>query len=332
MKPSTITKVLPSLIKAQRPVFIWGPSGAGKSSVVHQHCGDNKLEIRDVRLSQLDAIDLRGFPVPDTKAGKTRWLPADFLPTKDDKPGVLFLDEMNGAKPAVGSAAYQLILDRRLGAYKFPDHWAIIAAGNNASDRGVTHQMPAPLNNRFLHIDFEIDAEDWHKRAQKDGVYPLIRSYLRLKPGSLHVFDSAKNPRSFPTPRTWYFVDEIMKTAEYTPTERHELIKGTVGEGAAAEFIGFCRDAAAMPDIDSILMNPTKAKLPGTQAVMHAVVTTLVDDRVTKSNFDRIMEYVMRLPPELQVVFVRGAVNKDDSVCNTTAYMDWGLANKDFIV
>lgn len=330
MKPSVIKATLPTLLAMHRPVFIWGPSGAGKSSVVHQFCAENKLQLRDVRLSQLDAIDLRGFPVPDMKSKKTHWLPADFLPTKDDPAGVLFLDEMNGAKPAVGSAAYQLILDRRLGAYEFPDHWDIVAAGNNAGDRGVTHQMPAPLNNRFLHIDYEIDQDDWHKQAANDGIHAHIRSYLRLKSQSLHVFDGAKNPRSFPTPRSWYFADQLYKSALAAPV-KHELIKGTIGEGTAAEFTGFCRDIAAMPNIDSILMNPAKAKLPGNQAVMHAVVTTLVDDKVEVANFDRIMEYVQRLPVELQVVFVRGAINKDDNVCNTTTYMDWGLRNQNFL-
>lgn len=331
MKPSVIKQTLPDMLAMRRPVFIWGKSGAGKSSVIAQFCAENNLEMRDVRLSQLDAIDLRGFPMPDLKSNSTKWLPADFLPTKDDPPGVLFLDEMNGAKPAVGAASYQLILDRAIGSYELPDSWGIIAAGNNASDRGVTHQMPAPLNNRFCHIDYEIDAEDWHKQAMKDQISREIRSYLRLKPGNLHVFDPVINPRSFPTPRSWYFADQIHKSSR-PQAVKHELLKGTIGEGAAAELIGFCRDIAAMPDIDSIMMNPKKAKLPGTQAVMHAVVTTLVDDRVTVSNFDRVMEYTARLPRELQVVFVRNSISKDDGVTNTTAYMDWALANQDILI
>lgn len=330
MKPSVIKTVLPHMLAMKRPVFLWGKSGAGKSSLIAQVCEEQNLELRDVRLSQLDAIDLRGFPVPDMERKVTEWLPADFLPKEGAPPGVLFLDECNGAKPAVGSASYQLILDRRLGNYVLPDHWGIIAAGNNADDRGVTHAMPAPLNNRFCHIDYEIDPDDWHLQARKDGVHANIRSYLRLKPGSLHVFDSAVNPRSFPTPRSWYFADQIYKS-DQPQAVKHELIRGTIGEGAAAEFIGFCRDIAAMPNMDSILMDPLKAKLPGTQAVMHAVVTTLIDDKVTVSNFGRIMGYVKRLPTEIQVVFVRGAIAKNDDVCNSSEYMEWGLANQNFI-
>lgn len=331
MKPSDIKTVIPGLLAQRRPVFLWGKSGIGKSSIVAQIAAEQKLQLRDVRLSQLDSIDLKGFPVPDMKSKRMSWLPADFLPTDADPPGVLFLDECNGAMPAVASTAYQLILDFKIGDYVLPKHWGIIAAGNNMDDRGVTHQMPAPLNNRFIHIDVDINADDFHKQAATDGIGRNVRSYLRFKPGSLHVFDSAINPRSFPTPRSWYFVDAIEK-GPYTAAQKFELIKGTVGEGAAAEFIGFVRDVASMPDIDAILMNPEKTKLPGTQAVMHAVVTTLVDDKASVANFDRIMKYTERLPREIQVVFVRGAVHKDEAMTGCKSYMDWALKNQDILV
>jgi hypothetical protein len=330
MKPSDLTALLPEYLAMGEPLFVWGKSGIGKSSVIKQYAAAQKLELRDVRLSQLDSIDLKGFPVPNQKNKTMEWLPADFLPTKDDPPGILFLDEMNGAKPAVLSPSYQLILDGAIGSYIFPKHWSIIAAGNTSDARGITHQMPAPLNNRFIHVDFELDSNDWHKQAAADGLSRELRSYLRWKPGSLHVFDSAVNPRSFPTPRAWYKVDKIYK-GNYKPLVKLELIRGTVGEGAANEFIGFVRDIASLPDIDQILMHPEKTKLPGSAAVMHAVVTTLVDDKTTVANFDRIMKYVLRLPREIQMVYVRGSSDKDERVTGCPAYMDWAIKNQDIL-
>lgn len=330
MKPSTLAQELPHLLKSRRPVFLWGKSGIGKSAVVRQVAQAAKLELRDVRMSQLDSIDLRGFPVPNNKDRTMEWLAPSFLPTKKDKPGLLFLDEMNGAMPAVLAPSYQLILDGRIGDYEFPDTWSIVAAGNNIGDRGITHQMPAPLNNRFIHIDVDTDTDDWHKRAMEDGVHLHIRAYLRLKPGNLHVFDSTVNPRSFPTPRSWYFVDEILKMNR-PPAVQFELIKGTIGEGAAGEFVGFCKDIENMPDIDAIMLDPNKAQLPGTQSVMHAVTTALVD-KVTPGLMDRIMKYVERLQREIQVVFVRGAYNKDNRVANTKSYMDWAIKNQDIVI
>lgn len=330
MKPSAIANVLPKLIERRRPVFLWGKPGIGKSSVVNQVVAAMGRVLNDVRLSQLDSIDLRGFPIPDMKNKRMEWLPASFLPGPNAKPGVLFLDEFNGAMPAVMSPAYQLILEHRIGDYVLPANWSIIAAGNGGDDRGITHQMPAPLNNRFVHIDFELDATDWQLRAQDDDIHPHIRAYLRMKPGSLHVFDSVANPRSFPTPRSWYFVNELYSSG-FPPGELFELIKGTVGEGAAAEFTGFIRDIKDMPDIDSILMNPKDAKLPGSQSVMHAVVTTLVD-KTKASNFGRLMNYVERLPTEFQIVYTRGAIGRDNNVTSCKEYAKWGLANQNVIM
>jgi len=330
MKPSAVKTALRELRSLRRPVFLWGPSGAGKSSVVHQYAAENKLKLVDARASQMDSIDVRGFPIPDTKRKLMEWLPADFLPREGDPDGILFLDEMNGAMPSTASALYQLILDFRIGAYKLPENWTIIAAGNNAGDRGVTHQMPAPLNNRFCHIDFEIDADDWQIQAMKDKLHAHIRAYLRLKSTSLHVFDSKVNPRSFPTPRSWYFTDSIYKQ-DIPAAIKHELIVGTIGEGAAVEFFGFVRDIQHMPDIDGVVTNPERAPLPGSPAVMHALVTTLVDDRLTVGNYDRLMKYIARLPQEISVVFNRSAYAKDPRIASSTTYIDWCVANQDVI-
>lgn len=331
MKPSELAIVLPKLISQRRPVFIHGSAGAGKSSVIQQVVAAMKRQLNDVRLSQLDSIDIRGFPVPNMKTGTMDWLPASFLPKPDAKPGVLFLDEMNSAMPAVMSPAYQLILDHRIGDYILPDNWSIVAAGNGQSDRGITHQMPAPLNNRFIHIDYEVDNDDWQHQAMKDGVHVHIRAYLKLKSQALHQFDPTQNPRCFPTPRSWYFADQLYKD-NYTPDQFFELLKGTVGEGAAAEFVGFVRDVANMPDITLIQKDPENAPLPGSQAVMHAVVTTLGDLVKTKpADFEKLMKYVERLQREIQVVFVRTAMRHASSITSTKAFQKWGLANSNIL-
>lgn len=330
MKPSDIASILPSLLADGMSVFLWGPSGAGKSSVVRQMAANNNLLLADVRVGQLDSIDIRGFPWPDGKKKQMEWLPADFLPREGDPPGILFLDEMNSAEPAVSGACYQLILDRRIGKYKLPDNWGIVAAGNNQGDRGITYQMAAPLANRFLHIDYEVDSTDWLMRAADDDIHPHIRAFIKLKTHALHAFDTTANPRCFPTPRAWYGVDRIYKR-DYTAGEKFELIKGTVGEGAAGEFTGFVRDIKDMPDIDSIMMDPKRAQLPGSTPVTHAVVMTL-SDKTKASNFDRVMDYVERLSREIQVAFVRAATARDKNILSTGRYVKWGLANQDILV
>ena len=328
MKPSSIRSALPKLIAKQRPVFLWGAPGVGKSDVVKQIAEDHKLELRDVRLSLLDPIDLKGFPTIDTVKKQMSWLPADFLPKKGK--GLLFLDEMNSAPQSVQAAAYQLVLNRKIGEYKLPDGWSVVAAGNRTSDRSVVHAMPAALANRFVHLDFEINVDDWNYWAMENGIHTDLRAFMRFRPNLLHSFDSASNPRAFPSPRSWTFVNDIYKD-NHSADDEYELVKGTVGEGAAAEFSGFVREIKDLPDVDQALLDPDGTKIPSSPAAMYAMVTAL-DAKATTTNLARIMKYIERMPVEFQVVFVRSAIRRDSKLTGTKAYMDWGLRNQSVLL
>lgn len=252
-----------------------------------------------------------------------KWLPADFLPTKGK--GILFLDEMNSAPQSVQAAAYQLVLNRKIGEYELPVGWSVIAAGNRASDRSVVHAMPAALANRFVHLDFEVNAEDWGHWAMDNGVHLDIRAFIRFRPSLLHSFDANTNPRAFPTPRSWAFVDDVYRSS-LSADEEFELIKGTVGEGAAAEFSGFVRQIRDLPTIDQVLLDPDGTKLPANPSAQYAMVTAL-DSKATTGNIARIMKYVERMPVEFQTVFIRSAIRRDSKLTGTKSYVDWGLKN-----
>ena len=128
--------------------MLWGPPGVGKSEMVSQVAKENDVQVIDIRLSQMEPSDLRGIPFREN--GSVEWAVPAMLPNveRHGETGILFLDEITSAAPSVSAAAYQLILDRRLGQYDVPPGWAIFAAGNRQGDRGVTYSMPAPLANR----------------------------------------------------------------------------------------------------------------------------------------------------------------------------------------
>lgn len=324
MKPTSIHAALGHLIGKNRAPFLWGASGIGKSDVVAQFAKDSKLELRDVRLGLLDPTDIKGFPVVNAARSQMSWLPADFLPTKGK--GILFLDEMNTAPQAVQAAAYQLVLNRQVGDYKVPPGWSIIAAGNRVGDRSVVHAMPSALANRFIHIDFEIDNDDWNTWAGKNGIHTDLRAFMRFRPALLHSFDPTSNPRSFPSPRSWAFVNDIYKS-NLNSAEEFELVKGTVGEGAAAEFTGFTRLIKDLPTIDSVLLNPDTAAVPASPAGKYAILTAL-DSKTTVNNFARAMQYVSRIEPEFQVMYMRDTTRRDKKLENTKTYLDWGVKNQ----
>ena len=158
VKATQVNNIVGRAFAAKQPVFLWGAPGIGKSEVIDQITESlgNSLMI-DMRLALMEPTDLRGYPFRNPETNQMEWAPPADLPSQElaDQYDfiVLFLDELNSAPPSVQAAAYQLVLNGRIGQYKLPDNVRIVAAGNRETDRGVTYRMPAPLANRFRHLN-----------------------------------------------------------------------------------------------------------------------------------------------------------------------------------
>ncbi len=319
MKASAIFASLGALVSTRQPVFIWGGPGIGKSSIVAQLAGSLKLSLRDIRALLLDPVDLRGLPYLED--GQSKWAVPDFLPSEGE--GILFLDELNAAPGMVQAAFYQLVLDRRLGEYTLPDGWVIIAAGNRESDRAHTSRMPTPLRNRFVHLDFEVDQQEWSEWAINSGIRPEVIAFIRFRPQLLSVFDRDAN--AFPSPRSWQFVSRILNCGPDSGVE-FELVAGAVGNAAATEFCGFLKMFRELPNIDAILLNPTSEPVPESPAAQYAVASALAH-RASDTNFDRICLYLDRMATEFRVLCVRDATLRDQSIKHTSGYTRWAIQN-----
>lgn len=329
MKPSQVARCARTLVALQIPFYLKGKVGIGKSQVIHQLCDELKIEMRDVRLSQMDPTDIKGFPSPDTAKGVMRWLPADFLPTKGK--GVLFLDELPSAPMAVQAAAYQLILDRKVGNYTLPPGWSVCGAGNLDTDRAIVNRMSSALANRLVHVEFEADLEDWVDYAIQSGIDADLVAFLRFRTNLLHSFDSTQNPAAFPTPRAWFTVDKMRK-AQMASLDEHELIKGTVGEGAAAELRSFLKVIQDLPSVDEIKLNPDTTKVPEEPATQYALTTALSMGTTTAPAFARFMQYVNRMPVEFQVVYVRDCIKRVAPIKNDASFTKWSIKNHDVVL
>ena len=319
MKASSVSAALKSLIAARQPAFIWGPPGIGKSAIIARLASSLSLSLRDIRALLLDPVDLRGLPY--VAEGRSKWASPEFLPAEGA--GILFLDELNAAPAMVQAAFYQLVLDRRLGEYTLPDGWIIIAAGNREADRAHTTRMPTPLRNRFVHLDFEVDAEEWSEWAIGAGLRPEVIAFIRFRPPLLSAFD--RDAHAFPSPRSWEFVSRILDSSPDTNVE-HEMFVGTVGTGAATEFSGFLRMFRELPNIDAILLNPTAEPVPDSPAAQYAVASALAH-RASDTNFDRICLYLDRMPTEFRVLSVRDATLRDQKIKYTAGYTRWAVQN-----
>jgi hypothetical protein len=153
----------------------------------------------------------------------------------------------------VQSAAYQLILNRRIGKYKLPDNVRIVAAGNRESDKGVTFRMPTPLANRFIHQEMRVDFPSWQGWAVMNKIHKDVVGYLSFAKQDLNDFDAKSVSRAFATPRSWTFVSQLLEDETLDEETAANLIKGTVGEGLAVKFMAHRKIASRMPNPADIL-------------------------------------------------------------------------------
>ena len=280
MRPAHLNTVLDhEFLGAQNnshtPVMLWGPPGVGKSDLIAQIGERHNVPVIDIRLSQMEPSDLRGIPFRE--GDKVEWAIPSMLPNREKhgERGILFLDEITSAVPSVSAAAYQLILDRRLGEYEVPNGWAIFAAGNRQGDRGVTYTMPSPLANRFSHYDVDINLDDWVSWAYKNGINEKIIAFLRFRPELLFDFDPAHNPVAFPSPRSWQFVNNALKKFSDSPQVLLGTLQACVGPAAGIELKAFIDSMDQMPDLDAILRGED-IKAPKEIDLQYAVASALV--------------------------------------------------------
>ena len=256
--PNGAKRSIRKCVKIQRPVFMWGPPGIGKSDIVKQVGDEFDRDVIDVRLSLWEPTDIKGIPYYNSDQGTMTWAPPAELPTDPDSTAILFLDELNSAAPATQAAAYQLILNRRVGTYILPKGVSIVAAGNRETDKGVTYRMPAPLANRFLHIELRSDYEDWLQWATLNKVHEQVVGYIGFAKQDLYDFDPKSSSRSFATPRSWSFVSELLKDDDLDEFTLTDLIAGAIGEGLAVKFMAHRKVAKQMPDPTEILNGKVK--------------------------------------------------------------------------
>ena len=277
--PNKAKSSITHAMKKKRPIFLWGPPGIGKSEVVEQITNNlPNSHLIDIRLSLWEPTDIKGIPYFDSNSGTMVWGAPSELPSEEFAAQydniVLFLDEMNSAAPSVQAAAYQLILNRRVGQYKLPDNVMIVAAGNRDADKGVTYRMPAPLANRFVHLELAVSFDDWFEWAVNNNIHKDVVGYLQFSKKDLYDFDPKSPSRSFATPRSWTFVSELLED-ELDNETTTDLVSGSIGEGLAVKFMAHRKVAASMPNPTDILLGKVKELKQTEISAMYSLTVSL---------------------------------------------------------
>jgi len=302
-------EILEQAYEKKMPVFIWGKPGIGKSQLVRTFANEKKIGFIDLRLSQLDAVDLRG--IPKIENGETVWTIPEFLPKNGS--GILFLDELNLAVPTIQHAAYELILDRKIGKYRLPDGWICVGAGNRAEDKANIFEISDPLKTRFLHIELETNLRDFNSYWNEIEGDARISSFLHFKPNYLHNQNPKVKEYTFACPRTWEFLNTLIKGE--TDEQKIKLYSiSAIGEGVATEFVSFVKLFEKF-DIKEILRNPETCEIPSEVSQLWSFVGAIanyVNLHKTKENRTNAVKIAIRLEkqPEFAAFLMRCLLEK----------------------
>lgn len=327
MSPSKLIEVLPIFVASRVPVWIWGPPGVGKTDAVLSVGEKLGREVRTLIGVLLDPVDLRGIPQVVGKV--TAWCPPDFLPQEDDPPGILFLDEIAQAPTSMQAAFMQLSLTGQLGGYKLPEHWSVVSASNRMEDRAGTNRIITPLLDRFFHLDFEVDHDDWQEWALRAGIHPKVRAFLRARPNLLHQFHPEDAQRSQPTPRGWEAVSRILDRID--PSLRLPVLSGRIGKGPAMEFMTFLN--LEVPSPDEILADPDGIPIPTQKPDLIYAMTTsvaLAAKSATAKKLKAIVKFATRLPRDFAVLLMRDSVAINKAILHHAD--NWLLQNRELLL
>ena len=255
----------PAIAGKLPPLMVWGAPGLGKSSVIRKIADEKGIGFIDVRLAQREPVDVRGLPVPDPVNRKVDWLVSGEWPREPGSRGILLFDELTAADRSLQVAAYELILDRKLGdMYTVPDGWYIVAAGNRVVDSAVSMTMSSALANRFMHVELGEDVESWSHWALANSIHPSVTGFIRFRPECLFRQQGENLERGWPTPRAWERVSVMLNML---PADDEELLRklvyGLVGNRAGLEFVEFHKLNAQFDDVREMMLNPeAKIDLP----------------------------------------------------------------------
>lgn len=365
LTPGELKAALRICVSARRSVMVHGDPGLGKSEIAMQladelyaeaykdtHCvkdgecyeisvvreikGKHAQDVthyekvrrpwfKDTRAALLDAVDLRGLPT--VVDGKASWAVPDFLPT-DPRGGIWLLDEINrGSEMTMNALFSGIIPPYQIGEWDKPEAWVAVACVND-QDVGA-RRMSSALLARFVHLDMGGDPNDaWLKDLTGIAVdrdwHPMVIAFLRSYTHLVHKYNAKE--RVSPNPRSWEFISSLMYQNPPTNVLK-ALAAGTIGEGAATEFVAFADLYTKLPNLDAVIASPTTADIPEKPSVLYAMSAALAR-RATDKNFDQIMVYLDRVAkeknrPEFCVCCVLDATRRNKDLQYLPCWTKW---------
>lgn len=304
----------PEMAKLLPPIMLRSAPGIGKSTIVRSVAEKLGIGFIDIRLAEMEPVDLRGLPVPNHEAKSVQWYVTADLPRDPNSKGIILFDELTSAPKDLQVAAYELILDRRLGnLYKIPDGWFIVAAGNRTKDKAVATAMSSALANRMMHFEMDADAEEWGAWAVSKGLHPSVTGFIAYRPACLLKMDQNLE-MGWPSPRSWERVSHVIKLFDDEETTR-KAVYGLVGPAVGCEFMEFHKINKNFNSVLKMMTDPEEPVVIPDRAdekyAMASAVSYLLwngkDATDEAKRIDGFFRICMKLPADFATMLVKNA-------------------------
>lgn len=318
-------------IRAGLVTMLHSHPGLGKSDIVKEVANQFKLKLIDFRATQMDPTDVNGFGtiIKEGDNAFARYVPFDVFPLEDTPVPkgytgwLLFFDELVSASKAVEAALYKVLLDRKIGQKNLHPKTAIVAAGNLATSGAIVNRQGTATQSRMVHLTLSADPIGWIEWASKNNIDFRVISYVSNFPDKLHDFDPKHSDKTFSSPRTWHFLSRILKVIGDKPLKESLVnIAGTIGEGAARQFVSFSESLVELPSIKEIIANPFTTKVSDKPSLLHAV-THLIAAHLDEKKVDRVINYINKLPIEFQTICLQNAIHRNRELINQDVIQSW---------
>jgi hypothetical protein len=305
MKASVVREALAVAVGAGVPVVLWGSPGTGKTSVVRALGRALDCPVEVVIGSIREPSDFAGLPV--VVNGGVRMAPPSWaLRLAEAQHGLLFLDELSTAPPAVQAAMLRVVLERVVGDVALPAGVRVIAAANPPEQAADGWDLAPPLANRMVHLDWPVDAAAVAEGLAVgfDGAAPAayaepepaqvlaaraaVAAFLTVRPALVLNVPTvaAAAGRGWPSPRSWENAAVLLAACEAAgvPSDaRMCLLTGAVGEGAGVEFLSWLAHAD-LPDPNVVLADPSAFVLPERSDRAYAALTAVASVAIARGD------------------------------------------------
>ena len=298
--PEAIARVM----KAGLCPLIHGSPGTSKSAQVKQVAEKYKLKLIDVRLAQMDSVDLSGLPFKN--GNKADFLPSNLFPIEGDEipegynGWLVFLDEITSAPKSIQVASYKIILDRMVGNHNMHKNIWMCAAGNLITDNAVVHKMSTALQSRLVHFEVQMTAPQWLTWAHDNEIDHRIIDFITFRPDLLNSFNPKHSDKTFANARTWEFSSKLVLAKTTLDDLDLCILAGTISEAVAREFFSFTSIYHKLPSFKNLMLKPDTIELPSEPADIYALIGMMANN-TCDNTIAKIVTILTRLPVEFAI-------------------------------